>query len=166
LKLATKILQDQVEKYRSENQSALLSRAGEHFAQLTLRSFESLVADYDDQGEPVIVGGRQSGEKVSVAGLSAGTRDQLYLALRLATLERYLDQTEEPMPFIVDDILINFDDKRSAATLHVLVELSKKTQVILFTHHSRVRELAESLSQRSETFVHELHGDNRQADGG
>jgi hypothetical protein len=42
--------------------------------------------------------------------MSDGSRDQLYLALRLATLEQHLDQAE-PMPFVVDDILIGFDDR-------------------------------------------------------
>jgi uncharacterized protein YhaN len=72
--------------------------------------------------------------------MSSGTRDQLYLALRLATLERFIDNAE-PMPLVVDDILINFDDQRARATLGVLAELANKTQVLLFTHHGRVREM-------------------------
>ena len=49
------------------------------------------------------------------------------------------------MPFIVDDILINFDDARSAATLQVLAELGKSNQLILFTHHQQVAEQAGAL---------------------
>jgi uncharacterized protein YhaN len=49
------------------------------------------------------------------------------------------------MPFIVDDILVNFDDERSKATLKVLADLSEKNQVILFTHHSRVVEEAKNI---------------------
>ena len=64
-------------------------------------------------------------------GMSDGTTYQLYLALRLASLETYL-KNNEPMPFIVDDILIRFDDKRATAALQVLAELSTKTQVIFF----------------------------------
>ena len=45
-------------------------------------------------------------------GMSNGTRDQLYLALRLASLEKYMESSE-PMPFIVDDILVDFDDECS-----------------------------------------------------
>jgi uncharacterized protein YhaN len=87
--------------------------------------------------------------------MSEGARDQLYLALRLATLERYLDHAE-PLPFIVDDILVNFDDERSAATLKVLAELSRKTQVILFTHHAHLRDLAAGLRNGTGVFVREL----------
>jgi uncharacterized protein YhaN len=66
--------------------------------------------------------------------MSTGTADQLYLALRIAAIENYLDHAE-PMPFIADDLFINFDDKRAAASFQVLGELAKKTQVLFFTHH-------------------------------
>jgi len=49
------------------------------------------------------------------------------------------------MPFIVDDILIRFDDDRARATLEVLADLSKKTQVLFFTHHARLAELAKEM---------------------
>ena len=60
------------------------------------------------------------------------------------------------MPFIVDDILINFDDDRSRATLKALAGLAAKTQVILFTHHSRIREEAEKMEGEVYVQVHEL----------
>ena len=50
-------------------------------------------------------------ETVGIAGLSEGSADQLYLALRLASLETYLE-SHEPIPLVVDDILIQFDDDR------------------------------------------------------
>ena len=43
---------------------------------------------------------------------------------------------------ILDDILIKFDDPRALATLEVLSELGKQTQVILFTHHAHLLDLA------------------------
>ena len=66
--------------------------------------------------------------------MSTGSRDQLYLALRLASLETYLDR-HEPLPFIVDDVL----DLPTTAlpVLQVLAEFSKRTQVI-FTHHEHL----------------------------
>jgi len=81
---------------------------------------------------------------VYVEGMSSGTRDQLYLALRLASLEKYMESAE-PMPFIVDDVLVDFDDSRSQAALNALAELAEKTQVILFTHHAQVVEQAKQL---------------------
>jgi len=141
LRLASSLLKREVERYRAENQAPLLARASELFSGLTLGSFGGLESDFDDKDEPVLVGVRDSGERVRVAGMSTGTRDQLYLALRLASLEKYI-ASSEPMPFIVDDILTSFDDKRAAAALRVLADLSKKTQVLFFTHHRRLVELA------------------------
>jgi uncharacterized protein YhaN len=46
------------------------------------------------------------------------------------------------MPFIADDLFINFDDKRAAAGFRVLGELAKKTQVLFFTHHEHLLEVA------------------------
>jgi len=139
VKLAGKILRDQIERYRQENQGPLVKRASEHFVALTLGSFDGLVTDFNDRDEPILAGIRPGGERVTVEGMSSGTRDQLYLALRLASLEKYMESSE-PMPFIVDDILVDFDDARSQAALNALASLAEGAQVILFTHHSRVVE--------------------------
>lgn len=155
VKLASKILRDQIERYRRENQGPLIKRASEHFSSLTLGSFDGLVTDFNDKDEPVLVGVRGSGEKVFVEGMSSGSRDQLYLALRLASLERYMDSAES-MPFIVDDILVDFDDDRSEAALQEMSVLAEKGQVILFTHHARVVEQAKSLSGEGLVTIHDL----------
>jgi uncharacterized protein YhaN len=155
VKLAARILRDEIERYRKENQGPLLGRASAHFAHLTGDSFEGLRTDFNEQDEPVLLGIRPSGQRVRVEGMSSGTRDQLYLALRLASLEKYMESAE-PMPFIVDDILVDFDDQRSAAALSALAELSQKTQVILFTHHSRVVEQGRELKEPLRVQVHEL----------
>ena len=145
VKLAGKILRDQIERYRQENQGPLVNRASDYFSALTLGSFDQLMTDFNERDEPVLAGIRPGGECVYVEGMSTGTRDQLYLALRLASLERYMEASE-PMPLIVDDILVDFDDERSQAALNALAELAKRTQIILFTHHSRVVEQAKKVN--------------------
>ena len=154
VKLAARILRDQIEEYRKHNQGPLIKRASEHFAALTGNSFASLQTDFNSKDEPVLVGIRPDDARVHVEGMSAGTRDQLYLALRLASLEKYIHNAG-PMPFIVDDILVDFDDQRSKAALERLSQLSKKTQVILFTHHMRLVEQAESLGE-AHVQIHKL----------
>jgi uncharacterized protein YhaN len=134
----------------------VLRRASELFRRLTAGSFEQLLADFDPRGEKVLMGARSDGSPpVALAGMSDGTCDQLYLALRLASLENYLAD-REPIPFIVDDILISFDNQRAAAALKILAELSRRTQIIFFTHHEHlVRMATESLDENT-LFVHEL----------
>lgn len=155
VKLASKILQQEIERYREQHQDPVLKIAGRYFADLTLNSFINLKADVDDKGEPILVGIRSDGKLVKVEGMSDGTRDQLYLALRLATLQWRLEKSE-PMPFIVDDILINFDDDRSRATLAALAELGGKNQVILFTHHRQIADEAKRMQGKREIVLHQL----------
>jgi uncharacterized protein YhaN len=155
LRLASTVLAQAIERYREKHQGPILKRTNKLFAHLTLNSFEGVRADFDDHDNPVLVGVRMGGEEVRVEGMSDGTTDQLYLALRLASLETYL-KNNEPMPFIVDDVLIRFDDKRATAALQVLAELSTKTQVIFFTHHQHLVELAETNIDSSIMFKHSL----------
>jgi uncharacterized protein YhaN len=142
LKIAGRVLALAMERFREKSQGPILRKASGLFSRITCGSFEGLRADHDPDGAPVLVGVRNGGrETVPVMGMSDGTADQLYLALRLAGLEHYLD-ANEPLPFIVDDILIKFDNDRAAAALQALAELSQKTQVIFFTHHRHLVELA------------------------
>ena len=90
-----------------------------------------------------------------VTGMRSGTRYQRYLALRLASVEKYMHDAE-PMPFIVDDILVDFDDRRSAAALNALAALAAKTQVIIFTHHSQVVEQAKQIQGMGQVQIHSL----------
>lgn len=155
LKLATRILREEIERYRAENQDPVLKIASRYFSELTEGAFAGLRTDIDDQGQPVLIGVRPNGAWLHVGGMSSGTSDQLYLALRLATLEWRI-QSSEPMPFIVDDILINFDDQRSKATLKAFSNLAEKTQVILFTHHSQIFEAAQAINSSDRVFIHKL----------
>jgi uncharacterized protein YhaN len=92
---------------------------------------------------------------VEVSGMSDGTRDQLFLALRIASLERQLT-SGEPLPFVLDDTLINFDDVRAEATLSELAALASKTQVLFFTHHARLVELARKVVPEGVFKFHDL----------
>lgn len=142
LKLASQILKKSIERYREKHQSPILKRASEIFSRLTNGNFAGLQEDFNEKGDPVLFGLRtDSATLTPIEGMSEGTCDQVYLALRLASLSLYLDR-EEALPFIVDDILVNFDDQRSLATLRVLAEFSKRTQVIMFTHHQHIVDLA------------------------
>ncbi len=156
IKVAAMVLKDEIERYRKEHQDPVLRIASRYFVDLTIGSFAGLRTDIDDKGEPILVGLRPDDTRVPVAGMSSGTRDQLYLALRLATLESRLRHSE-PMPFIVDDILINFDDARSRATLKVLAGLAQRNQVILFTHHGQVVAESRKIPGGGLAHVHELH---------
>jgi uncharacterized protein YhaN len=153
--MAALILKQRIEDYRKQHQTPVLLRAGELFAKLTLGAYARLRDEVDDDGKAVLKGVRVSNAEVAVEQMSEGTRAQLYLALRLATLEQQL-HTGEPLPFVVDDILISFDDKRTRVGLEVLAEVAQRTQVLLFTHHRRVVDLAGALAAPAGVFTYEL----------
>ena len=142
LKTAARLLQWSMERFRQTRQGPMLARASEIFQALTLGSFSRLLVDADSHDSPRLVSIRTDGNKpVEVPGLSEGTRDQLYLALRLAALDQQAGQGSR-MPLIADDLFINFDDRRTEAGLQVLGEVSRRMQVILLTHHDHLVPLA------------------------
>ncbi len=90
-------LKAEFERYRLKNQGPILKRASEIFARLSLQSFSGLTTIYTEDDTPVLVGVRSMGQEVGVDGMSDGTCDQLYQSLRLASLEKHL-QENEPLP--------------------------------------------------------------------
>lgn len=142
LQLSVEIIKQAMDSFREKHQGPILRRAGEIFQSLTLGEHRELSTDFNDKDEPIIVSIRKNGDKVPVEGLSEGTRDQLFLALRIAAIEVH-SATAQPMPVILDDILVNSDDSRAEATLAQLRELADKTQVLFFTHHRRLADFAQ-----------------------
>ena len=139
--LAREVLRRVVDDYGRRNQAPLVTRASAHFARLTGGSFGGLLVDGDLEGQRLLAS-RNDGQVHEVGELSEGTVDQLYLALRLAGIEHHLDRASEPLPVVLDDLLVNFDDGRAAAALDVLADLGTRTQVLLFTHHRHLVDLA------------------------
>lgn len=154
-KVAAKILAQEIDRYREENQGPLLSRASSLFAELTLGAYAGIRAGFDDKDKACLLPLRSDGTEVRVDGLSEGTRDQLYLSLRLSSLERHAD-VAGPMPLVLDDVLIQLDDERARAALVVLAGLAQRMQVLFFTHHARLVELARAALDARVLHVHEL----------
>jgi uncharacterized protein YhaN len=140
LQLASEVLQRAIESYREKHQGPVLNRASELFSNLTLGDYSGLTTGFGDNDKSVLLAIRRNRENIEIDGLSDGTRDQLYLALRLAAIEHHVE-TVSPCPVILDDILINADNARASATLKVLCDLARRTQVLFFTHHRHLEQL-------------------------
>ena len=152
--LARRLLEEQIAAYRVEHQQPLMLRANATFAELTLGRYSGLDTDTGVRGEPVLRARTASGRVLDVGALSTGTRDQLYLALRLAALEGLIER-RGAMPLVLDDLFVHFDDERTDAGLRVLEQVAAQTQVLLFTHHRSVGEQA--LAAIAADRVHVLH---------
>jgi uncharacterized protein YhaN len=144
LRLAHTLLRAGIDRFRRQQQAPLLTRAGEIFCRLTEGRYEKLEADEAEDGQLVLAALRPDGTHCPAERLSEGTSDQLYLALRLAAIESHA-AVADPLPFVADDLLVNFDDQRALAALEVLAEFTRTTQVILFTHHAHVADMAAGL---------------------
>ena len=70
-------------------------------------------------------------------------------------MDRHL-QDHEPMPLILDDLLITFDNARTSAILPGLAELSKRTQIFLFTHHEHLIDLCRETLGEGNFHLHSL----------
>lgn len=141
LQLGVVTLKSRIDRFRKQNQGPFMDKAGCWFAEITGGAFAGLSTHFGDGDQPVIAGMRSGGEILTVEQMSTGTRDQLYLALRLAGLELHLADNQ-PMPLILDDLLVQFDDRRSIHTLKTLSQFSRQSQILLFTHHEHLVELA------------------------
>jgi uncharacterized protein YhaN len=158
LTVARGLISEAIDRIRSEQQDPLIRRASELFSYTTRGAFAGIDCDLDDKGHPIVVGRRESGAEVPVAAMSDGTRDQMFLAFRLASLENYGASTE-PLPFVADDILVHFDDDRSSATLDLLARFGETNQVLLFTHHQSVRDQARRIEAAGLAAVIEIGSD-------
>jgi DNA repair exonuclease SbcCD ATPase subunit len=69
--------------------------------------------------------------------LSEGTREQIYLLLRVAMAE-HLVTTDERSPLLLDEVTAQSDPERKRRILDVLHALSADRQVILFSHDAEV----------------------------
>jgi uncharacterized protein YhaN len=146
---ATLLLGELADALTAHDQRALLlERASRFLHTVTVGAFEEVRTDGED-GLLVVRGG--GADTLSVTELSEGTRDQVYLALRLAVAQGTLETKR--LPFLLDDVLVHFDDARAVATLRAFAELGRHTQVILFTHHEHLIERAKHAGIAFDTIV-------------
>jgi uncharacterized protein YhaN len=156
LYLGRELLRQCVEEYQKANQDPVLARGQELFATLTGGRFTQLTTDLDSHGRDVLRVRRASGAQVNIGPeLSEGTLDQLYLALRLAALQRYAD-AGRTMPLVFDDIFMTSDDTRTAAGLTALDGIADQFQVIVFTHHGHLADLARKVLPAGRVHITEL----------
>lgn len=144
LKLQTGVLaaEGALELYREKHRSAMMRRASEAFRQMTRGDYSGLSARLDKERE-VLIGIASDGASKPSDTMSTGTRTQLYLALRLAGYEEFA-AIRPPVPFIADDIMETFDEPRSEEVFRLFGSMAGLGQVIYFTHHRHLCDMAEA----------------------
>ncbi len=136
---AARLLEATVARFEREQQPRVLERASE----LLERATGGQWAQVRRLGPQVVVARSHGGDPVQASVLSRGTREQLWLCLRLALAEDLA--RDRPLPLLVDDLLGTSDPERSLHVARVLAEVARRQQVWLFTCHPRTAELVTSV---------------------
>ena len=135
--VALKLLEETRSRYERERQPDVVRAAASHFERFTAGRYARIVAPPGDASVRVETEG---GEGRTTEELSRGTAEQLYLALRFGLIEEFASHAE-PLPVIMDDILVNFDAERAARAAVAIRDLAGRHQVIYFTCHPWTAEL-------------------------
>ena len=138
LGLAHHLLEETVARYEREKQPAVIARASELFCDVTAGRYVRLVAREDDHpAHHGITAISARDERVDSGSLSRGTAEQLYLCLRLGLAATHAERTVS-LPFVLDDVLVNFDPGRAAAVASAIAALARSHQVLAFTCHPHI----------------------------
>lgn len=134
LEVADWLLAKARNRYEKEKQSEVLRRASEYFSLLTGGRWQGVGIRF---GANEISAVRADGRVEALGLLSRGTVEPLYLALRLALVEDFAREVHGAPPVIMDDILVNFDEERSAHAIRALLEAGRRSQIIMLSCHRR-----------------------------
>lgn len=129
--LAEEKIRSAAGKLGQQTSDFLNRRASQIFAELTEGKYRGIEAD--ERLEITVWDGER---RVRAEQLSRGTLEQIYFSIRMAAAELL---QEEPMPVILDDTFVFYDDKRLESALKWLRR--QERQVIIFTCQRREGEM-------------------------
>ena len=138
--------------YRDRHRGAMMERASKAFSLISRGAYKGLTTQPSGPSEMLIALSADGGSK-EAEQLSKGARFQLYLALRVAGYHE-LAKARVQAPFVADDIMETFDHFRAEEALKLFADMGRVGQVIYFTHHQHLAEIAQKVCP--EARAHEL----------
>ena len=128
--------------YEQTRQPETLQEASGYLGRMTLGRYPRV---WTPLGEDRLYVDDDSGKTLTVEDLSRGTREQLFLALRLALVGSFARRGVQ-LPLILDDVLVNFDSARARATAEVMCDFTEAGhQLLLFTCHEHINEIFKNM---------------------
>ena len=128
--------------YEQQRQPESLQEASGYLDRLTQGRYRRV---WTPLGEHALRVDDAAGQSLPVEVLSRGTREQLFLSLRLALASSYA-RRGAPLPLILDDVLVNFDAERAKAAAAVLRDFAAAGhQLLIFTCHEHIMKIFKSL---------------------
>jgi hypothetical protein len=138
LTIAWRALETVRDMYETHRQPQTLKDASRYFAALTEGHYVRIWTPLSDMSLRVDL---TTGESLSLDVLSSGTREAVFLSLRLALVADFA-RRGVVLPLVLDDVLVNFDARRARAASRVLCQFAEQGhQVLLFTCHAHIVEL-------------------------
>ena len=128
-RLAVGLMERTRQRYEREHRPGVIRTAEAFLAEWTDGRWVRIVAPL---GGAIDGLERADGRQVAIGGLSRGTQEQLYLALRFGLIEHFADEAE-PLPIVMDETLVNFDEARAERTARTIEQLSARHQILYFT---------------------------------
>ncbi len=140
-----RLIREADRRFREEHQPELVRRAAEHLSLITAGRYDRILSGQNGAAGSFRLRGAHLTTPVEVAEpVSTGTREQVYLALRLAIVD-HLDRHGEPLPLFLDEAFVNWDVERLHRGIDRLATVAERRQVFLFTCH---RSMAEAVAAR------------------
>ncbi len=136
LALTRHLLEQARNIYEQERQPSVILEADKFLRIMTDNRYQMVSAIGGSDVQLVDKARNSKGENAWSSGLG----DQVYLAVRLG-LALEFGRLLEPLPLILDDVLVRFDAPRQQGTAKVLLEVAKTQQVFLFSCHKHTRQL-------------------------
>ena len=140
--VSCRILEDIRKAYERERQPLALAETSDFFRRLTAGKYQRV---WTPLGEDTLKIDDSDANTMDVSWLSRGTREQLFISLRLA-LSGSFTRHGSDLPLILDDVLVNFDSGRAKTAGQVLAEIAESgKQVILFTCHEHIARIFQKM---------------------
>ncbi|MCA9239619.1 MAG: AAA family ATPase [Planctomycetales bacterium] len=128
--------------YEANRQPETLVEASRYMKQLTAGRYERI---WTPLANDILLVDDHEGRSLGVEALSRGTREQLFMSIRLALVAMYA-RRGILLPMVLDDVLVNFDAGRAKTAAKVLIDFaSAGHQLFVFTCHEHVWEMFKDL---------------------
>jgi len=156
-RLASSAFSEMTEQLERDYQPETLARASHYLLQLTCGRYEQVRTPF---GSQELLIHEKDGSVRQISELSDGTREQLFLAVRMALIDLFAQQGIE-LPIVLDDICVNFDQVRTEAAVKTLIEFAKNKQILFFTCHNHLATLFKQQGIEP-TWLPQLHSQEKQ----
>lgn len=130
-KISLKLLAEVKQKYEKEKQPEVIKNSSTYFSKITGERYKRISVSLEEKNVSIF-DPKEASKKIGE--LSRGTKEQLLISLRLGFIKEY-ETKSEPLPVIVDEVLVNFDPNRAKRTAEILHEFGENRQILIFTCH-------------------------------